>query len=143
MKLIFLFYITIFLFAACQKKDEKKEKTQFTISKDTLTIALDWSPNVLHAGIFVAQEKGWYDSVGLHVKWFSTEIDNYEKKPIQRIQDREVDLAIGPTEHILYYSALHKGAPQIQAIGTILQEHMSAFITKASFGFNSTNCSFS
>jgi NitT/TauT family transport system substrate-binding protein len=90
----------------------------------------------LHAGILIAQEKGWYDSVGLHFHWFTTEIDSYQQKPIWRVQDGEADLAIGPSEHIYHYSALHKGAPKIRAIGTILQEDMSAFITKASSGID-------
>lgn len=97
---------------------------------DTLVLALDWSPNVLHAGILFAETKGWFDSIGVHLAWFSTEIDNYTKKPILRVMDGEADLAIGPTEHMLHYAMDSLGGISVQAIGTLLQRDQSVFVTK-------------
>ena len=51
---------------------------------DTLTLALDWRPNALHSGIFYAQQQGWYDSLHLHLQWFSPEVDDYGKLPSGR-----------------------------------------------------------
>lgn len=103
---------------------------------DTLRLALDWRPNALHSGIFWAQKQGWYDSLNLYLDWFSPEVDDYQKKPIWRLQDQEVDLAIGPSEHIMRYGAAGDTAPEkaVQSIGSILQESRSAFVTKPGSG---------
>lgn len=135
MKNLFILALFLITLTACQT-DRQEGATTGKQQTDTLTLAFDWSPNVLHAGILIAQEKGWYDSAGLHLDWFTPEVDSYQKKPIKRVQDGEADLGIGPSEHIFHYSALHQGAPKIQAIGTILQEDMSAFITKSSSGID-------
>lgn len=34
----------------------------------TVTVALDWVPNVNHVGLYVAQAQGWYKAAGLDVK---------------------------------------------------------------------------
>lgn len=97
----------------------------------TLTLALDWTPNVLHAGILWAEAKNLYAQAGLSFSYISTEIDNYARKPIDRLQDSEADLAIGPTEHLFFYNAAgHK--PHIQAVATIMQPNMSAFVARQS-----------
>lgn len=38
------------------------------IADDKLTVALDWTPNTNHVGLYVAQAKGWFDEVGLDVE---------------------------------------------------------------------------
>jgi NitT/TauT family transport system substrate-binding protein len=100
---------------------------------DTLYLALDWRPNVLHAGIFWAQSQGWYNAEDLVVKWTTPEVDGYIKKPIQRLLDAEVDLAIGPSEHLFSY-AVKGGQVKAQAIATLLQDDRSAFVLKAKRG---------
>lgn len=34
----------------------------------TVTLALDWTPNTNHTGIYVAQAKGWFKAAGINVK---------------------------------------------------------------------------
>jgi ABC-type nitrate/sulfonate/bicarbonate transport system substrate-binding protein len=34
----------------------------------TLTLALDWTPNTNHTGIYVALQKGWYQAAGINLK---------------------------------------------------------------------------
>ena len=135
----FILIIAFFILIIQCKNPEGESSSRESANakpKDTLTLALDWRPNVLHSGIFIAEHKGWYDSLGLHLNWFSTEVDNYQKKPIWRVQDGEADLAIGPSEHIIHYSADQDTAPRVQAIGTILQKDQSAFITKKGSGLD-------
>lgn len=97
---------------------------------DTLTLALDWSPNVLHTGIFLADHRGWYRDAGIHLSWFTTEVDNYQRKPVQRIVAGEVDLAIAPSEHLFYFRADDEARNPL-AIATLLQEGRSSFCLKA------------
>jgi len=99
------------------------------IPADTIRLALDWSPNVLHSGIFLAEYNGWYQDEGLHVDWFTTEIDGYKKKPVQRLSDGEVDLAVGPSEHLFFFRK--DGGKNPVAVASILQKDRSAFCVKA------------
>lgn len=101
---------------------------------DTIRLALDWSPNVLHSGIFLAEYNGWYQDEGLHVDWFTTEIDGYKKKPVQRLSDGEVDLAVGPSEHLFFFRK--DGGNNPVAVGSILQKDRSAFCVKAADGIS-------
>lgn len=135
MKLHLLLILPIVFFVQCTT-GEKDMPTSTSDHSDTLVLALDWSPNVLHAGILYADTKGWFDSAGVHLEWYSTEIDNYAKKPILRVMDGEADLAIGPTEHILYYATDSQGQVHVQAIGTLLQSDQSVFAAKKSSGIS-------
>lgn len=37
-------------------------------AQERLSVALDWTPNTNHVGLYVAQEKGWFDEAGLDVE---------------------------------------------------------------------------
>ena len=99
-----------------------------------LKIALDWSPNVIHAGILYALHQGNFEDAGIDLELISTEIDNYTKKPMARLLDGEVDLSIGPTEHLFYFDSLEK--QQLQAVATIMQQETSAFVVKSDSGID-------
>ena len=103
---------------------------------DTIRLALDWSPNVLHAGIFYADKSGLLSENGIYLDWFTTEVDNYQKKPIQRLIDREVDLAVGPSEHLFFYGDTSNQNYAV-AVATLLQKDQSAFVVKKESGINS------
>ena len=34
-------------------------------AQERLSVALDWTPNTNHVGLYVAQAKGWFDAAGL------------------------------------------------------------------------------
>ena len=40
-----------------------------------LTLALDWYPNANHAGLYLAQERGYFDEAGLAVEIYTPEND--------------------------------------------------------------------
>lgn len=131
------------LLSCTGEKDEESKLTNNTEHLnetkevlDTLRVALDWSPNVLHAGIFYADASGLLKENGIYLDWFTTEIDNYQKKPIQRLLDREVDLAVGPSEHLFFYGDTSNQDYAV-AIATILQKGLSAFVVKKESGIAS------
>jgi ABC-type nitrate/sulfonate/bicarbonate transport system substrate-binding protein len=100
------------------------------MSHDTLVLALDWSPNILHAGFFLALEQDAFSEANLVIEWFSPETDNYQKKPIQRLMDGEVDLCIGPSEHLMFYAYDEKNMkPEARAIASLLSKGQSAFVS--------------
>ncbi len=140
-RLLFLALFCAVLLSCGTDTNEKIENQKVVESEmekvqlDTIHLALDWSPNVLHAGIFYADKKGILKEYGIHLNWFTTEIDNYQKKPIQRLLDREVDLAIGPSEHLFFYGDTLDQDYAV-ALATILQNGQSAFVVKSSNEIN-------
>jgi len=125
--------LTSFLLSATAcDQPQKTSKNEKPASLDTLRMALDWSPNILHAGIFLAEARSEFEAEGLFIDWFTPEIDNYQKKPILRLLDKEVDLSIGPSEHLLYYALdTQTLKPRAEAIATLLSKPQSAFAVKA------------
>lgn len=118
------------LFSACDSQPKEKglgEKQTY----DTLNLALDWRPNVLHSGIFYAQAKGWYRDSGLVLNWFTPEVDNYTVKPIKKLLAGQADLSVGPSEHLFHYG-VDSGGVKAQAVASLLQNDRSAFVVKAS-----------
>ncbi|KAK5746374.1 hypothetical protein LTR17_000754 [Elasticomyces elasticus] len=95
-------------------------------SKITIKVALDWTPNTIHSGLFVAKAIGAYEKHGLEVELVSPGPD-YNKTPAKRLQDGEVDLAICPSESCIAYQ--HSSKMQLCAIYAILQRDASAIVS--------------
>ena len=94
-----------------------------------IRLALDWTPNTLHAGFFLAKQKGWYEEEELNVELVSPEEDNYTITPTKRLANGNAHFAIAPTESVLSYRTLPKSIP-IVAVASLLQEDTSAIVTK-------------
>ncbi|KAK4972380.1 hypothetical protein LTR42_006889 [Elasticomyces elasticus] len=95
-------------------------------SKTTIKVALDWTPNTIHSGLFVAKAIGAYEKHGLEVELVSPGPD-YNKTPAKRLQEGEVDLAICPSESCIAYQ--QTGSMQLCAIYAILQRDASAIVS--------------
>ncbi|WKN41812.1 ABC transporter substrate-binding protein [Tunicatimonas pelagia] len=94
-----------------------------------LKVALDWTPNVIHAGMYLAQIDNLWGGSDLEVEYISVEIDNYQKKTTQRLAEGEVHIALSPSEHLLDFRLLQKEQHPIKAIATVMQQETSAFVT--------------
>lgn len=93
-------------------------------------VALDWTPNTLHIGLFAARAQAWFAEAGLsqEVSFVSPDIDEYKKTPAARLHDQEVEVAIAPSESVISYQTLsHKAS--LVAIGAIAQQDSSAIVT--------------
>jgi ABC-type nitrate/sulfonate/bicarbonate transport system substrate-binding protein len=86
-------------------------------------IALDWTPNTIHSGIFVAKAKHFYAERGLDVEIIQPDAE-YSKTPAKRLEAGEADLAICPSESCIAYN--ESGKMPLQAIYAILQRDASA-----------------
>lgn len=94
-----------------------------------IKVALDWTPNTLHAGLLLAEINHYFRDQGLVVEFVNPADDQYAVAPAQRLARKEVDIAIGPSETVLSYNTLgDKSAPLI-AIATMFQEDTSAIAT--------------
>lgn len=93
----------------------------------TIKVALDWTPNTIHTGLFVAQAAGIYSERGLNVQLLPPDAE-YSKSPAKRLEDGEVDLAICPSESCIAYHESDK--MKLQAIYAILQKDASAIVSR-------------
>lgn len=92
----------------------------------TLRVALDWTPNTIHSGLFIALKQGLYSASNLSVQLLPPDA-SYSKTPAKRLESGEVDLAICPSEScIAYYET---GKMPLQAIYAILQRDASAIVS--------------
>lgn len=96
-----------------------------------LRIALDWSPNANHVGIYIAQELGFYKELGIDLEIIDAAFDNYKTTPAKKVELSMADFAICPLESVLSYRSKSWPFP-LKAIATILKEDLSAIVCKTS-----------
>ncbi len=128
--------LILILAMACKMEPQASGPSPEVQQPDTLTLAFDWRPNVLHSGILYAQARGWYRDTDLVVQWFTPEVDNYTRKPLKKMLAGKADGAIGPSEHLFYYALDSAGNVQAQAIASILQQDRSVFVAQSREGLS-------
>ncbi len=95
-----------------------------------MTLALDWTPNTNHTGIYVALAQGWYRDEGIDLKLlpYSANVS-----PDTMVSNGKADVGISSTEGVVSDAAL--GQPVV-SIAAIIQHNTSALVTLASSGLN-------
>ncbi|PNS15954.1 hypothetical protein CAC42_4355 [Sphaceloma murrayae] len=92
----------------------------------TIRVALDWTPNTLHSGLYVAQAKDFYTTAGLAVTLLPPSPE-YTTTPARLVASHDADLAVCPSESCLAYA--ESGTLSLQAIYAICQRDASAIVT--------------
>jgi NitT/TauT family transport system substrate-binding protein len=100
-----------------------------------LELALDWTPNTNHTGIFVAEAKGYFAEAGLDVQIRSPAADDYAETPAKRVATGKSDLAIAPSESAISYHT-HPDYPDLTAVAAVCQRDTSAIVTLAESGID-------
>ena len=95
-------------------------------SRTKIKIALDWTPNTIHSGLYCALERGLYEGQGLDVELLPPNTE-YSVTPAKRLENGECDLAIAPSESCIAYN--ETGRMKLQAIYAILQLDASAIVS--------------
>lgn len=98
-------------------------------------MALDWTANTNHSGFFVAAQKGFYADEGLDVHLRSTSEDNYSRTPAHLLANKEVHLAMAPSESVIAYRA-NPQKPALTAIAAVLQDDASAIVSLKTSGLD-------
>jgi ABC-type nitrate/sulfonate/bicarbonate transport system substrate-binding protein len=101
----------------------------------SLSIALDWTPNVNHIGFFIAREKGFFTQRGLDVQIIDPLKDQYKQTPAKKLELGIVDFAIAPFESVISYRT-KKNPKNVIAVYAILQEDLSSIVTLESSGID-------
>ena len=96
---------------------------------ENVTLLLDWSPNTNHSGIYIAQERGWYDDAGLDVSIKAPG----ETSNTQLLGAGKADLAISVQEEIT--PARAEGIPVV-SVAAIIQHNTSSLLSLAEDGID-------
>lgn len=101
-----------------------------------LKIALDWTPNINHIGIFVAKELGFYEANGIDLEIINPLTDDYHLTPGKKLELGLADFAIAPFETVI---SLNNKENQVDAIAifAILQEDLSSIASLKASKLNS------
>ncbi len=93
-----------------------------------VTLALDWTPNTNHTGIFVAQAQGWYRQQGIHLTIlpYSSNVS-----PDVLVSNGKADVGISSTEGVVSDAAV--GQPVV-SLAAIVQHNTSALVSLKSSG---------
>ena len=96
----------------------------------TMSLALDWTPNTNHTGIYVALAQKWYQAEGidLHLLPYSASVS-----PDVLVATGKADVGISATEGIVADAAV--GQPVV-SIAAIIQHNTSALVSLASSGLS-------
>lgn len=122
--------------AACgsteKKNDTKGTEQQDEKELEKVTFVLDWTPNTNHTGLYVAQEKGYFEEAGLEVEIVQPPEDGAEVLVASgkaqfgiSFQDTMVPALIG------------EDALPITAVAAVLQHNTSGIISRAGEGMDS------
>lgn len=119
------------LLGGCSSSSAKKATGANGKPLDTVTLALDWTPNTNHTGIYVAMRKGWYQQQGIDLKLtpYSSSI-----APETLVATGKADLAISFTESVTAARAV--GQPLV-SIAAVIQHNTSALVSLKSSGLDS------
>jgi ABC-type nitrate/sulfonate/bicarbonate transport system substrate-binding protein len=102
--------------------------------RTAVKIALDWIPNMLHAGLLYAYVMGWFQEEGLCPELISPEVDSYSMSNEHKLLNGLADIAIMPSEVIFENNELRK--QKLVPFANILQKNTSAILTLQSSGIS-------
>lgn len=95
-----------------------------------IELALDWTPNTNHLGVYVALAGGYYDACGLDVAVHHPGMDDDGRTPARRVADGDADLAVAPSESAVSYQT-HPEYPDLTAVAALCQRDASAVVVRA------------
>lgn len=125
-----------------QKSETKSEAAGESATKDSpatadssdktkITFVLDWTPNTNHTGLYVAQEKGYFDEAGLEVEIVQPPEDGAEAlvgtgkaQFCMTFQDTMLPTVVGDTKM------------PIEAVAAVLQHNTSGIISRKGEGID-------
>jgi ABC-type nitrate/sulfonate/bicarbonate transport system substrate-binding protein len=118
------------LLSGCNFAAKTTTSSTYTGPVAHVKLALDWTPNTNHTGIYVAMEKGWYQEQGIDLTLlpYSSTI-----APEQLVGTGQADFGISFTEGVT--SARAAGLPVV-SIGAVIQHNTSALVSLKSSGLD-------
>jgi putative hydroxymethylpyrimidine transport system substrate-binding protein len=114
--------------AACGEKSESESGGK---EKQSLSLALDFYPNPDHAGIYMAQEEGFFEEAGLEV---SISSPSDPSAPLKLVASGKADLAITYEPEVVL---AHEQELPVTAVAALVNRPLTSLIWLRSSGIKS------
>src|SRR5262249_51449485 len=111
--------------AAC---GEKSESESGGAEKQALSLALDFYPNPDHAGIYMAEERGYFEEAGLDV---SISAPSDPSAPLKLVASGKADLAITYEPEVVL---AHEQGLAVTAVAALVNQPLTSLIWLQSSG---------
>lgn len=98
---------------------------------ENITIVLDWTPNTNHTGIFVAQEKGYFEEAGLNVEVVQPPEDGAETL----VASGKAQFGVSFQDSLAPAFAGDSKLP-VTAVAAVIQHNTSGIISRAGEGMD-------
>jgi ABC-type nitrate/sulfonate/bicarbonate transport system substrate-binding protein len=95
-----------------------------------VSVALDWTPNTNHTGVYVAQQQGWYAAEGLEVQILPYAAGN---APDVQVGAGRADFGFSFTEAVTVARAADR---PVVSLAAVIQKATSAFVTLKDSGLD-------
>ena len=118
---IILATLFIFVLSACGKEEETQK----------ITFVLDWTPNTNHTGLYVAQEKGYFEEVGLKVEIQQPPEDG----AAVLVASGKADFGVS-FQDSMAAALVGDDALPITAVASVIQHNTSGIISRAGEGMD-------
>lgn len=114
--------------AACSSDSGSASKTGEGANKLTkFTVALDWTPNTNHGGMYLAKANGWYEDAGLDVRF----VEPGDAGSLQVLASGRADVAVSVQEEVT--PAVAQAMP-VRSIAALIETNTSSLISLESDG---------
>ncbi len=88
----------------------------------TITVALEWTPNTNHSGLFLARDNGWYREAGLNVRI----VEPGDSSSLQLLAAGRADVAVSVAEELV--PARAEGLP-VRSVAAIIEHNTSSLVS--------------
>lgn len=115
-----------------ESSSQADENTTASAEKTKITFVLDWTPNTNHTGLYVAQEKGYFDEAGLDVEIVQPPEDGAEAL----VGTGKAQFGVS-FQDTMIPAIIGDNAMPIQAVAALLQHNTSGIISRKGEGMDS------
>lgn len=127
--IVVLALLLVFGLAACGDKGESSKNERKDLEK--ITFVLDWTPNTNHTGLYVAQEKGYFEEAGLEVEIQQPPEDG----ATVLVASGKADFGVSFQDSMAAAIAGDDALP-ITAVAAVIQHNTSGIISRANEGMH-------
>lgn len=121
--------VTVCLLTACGEKEKKDVQSEKGLQK--ITFVLDWTPNTNHTGLYVAEEKGYFEDAGLDVEIVQPPEDGASAL----VASGKAQFGIDFQDSIAPAFASDSPLP-VTAVATLIQHNTSGIISRKGEGMD-------
>ncbi len=127
--IVALVLLLVFVLAACGNLEDRKQADGKDLEK--ITFVLDWTPNTNHTGLYVAQEKGYFEEAGLDVEIQQPPEDG----ATVLVASGKADFGVS-FQDSMAAALVGEDALPITAVAAVIQHNTSGIISRAGEGMD-------